>query len=124
MSTAIAIHLTAAAAALLLGAFIMIARKGTPTHRRLGRIWSLLMGVTALTSLWIPSFLQIGWIHIFTAMVAIGVPLAILAIRRGDMRAHRRAMIGNFVGLSGAALGALIPGRIVGDAFLGVLGLR
>lgn len=124
MSTAIAIHLAAASIALALGGWILRTPKGTPAHRSLGRIWVALMATTALTSLWIPSFLQIGWIHVFTLVVAIGVPQAVLAIRRGDVVAHRRAMIGNFIGLAGAALGALIPGRIVGTAVLRLFGLH
>ena len=124
MSTAIAIHLAAAAIALMLGGWILRAPKGTRMHRGLGRIWVALMATTALTSLWIPSFLKIGWIHVFTLIVAINVPQAVLAIRRGDVAGHRRAMIGSFIGLAGAALGALIPGRIVGNAVLRILGLN
>jgi uncharacterized membrane protein len=124
MSTAIAIHLAAAALALPLGAWVLRAPKGTPVHRTLGRVWVALMAITALSSLWIPGFLKIGWIHVFTLIVGIGVPLAILAIRRGNVAAHRRAMISSFIGLAGAALGTLIPGRIVGNTVLRAIGLQ
>jgi uncharacterized membrane protein len=124
MSTAIAIHLAAAATALVLGGWILRAPKGTPMHRSLGRTWVALMAITALTSLWIPSFLQFGWIHVFTLIVAIGVPLAVIAIRRGNVAAHRRAMLANFIGLTGAMMGVLVPGRIVGNAVLRAIGLN
>jgi uncharacterized membrane protein len=123
MSTAIAIHLCAAGLALALGAAILAARKGTPGHRLLGRAWVGLMAVVAASSLWIPSFLEIGWIHAFTLVVAIGVPRAVIAIRRGDARGHRLAMIGNLAGLAGAALFALVaPGRILATALSRMLG--
>ncbi|MFO0293255.1 MAG: DUF2306 domain-containing protein [Rhodospirillales bacterium] len=124
MSTAIALHLPAAAAALVLGAALLVMPKGTPRHRRLGRCWVGLMAIVALSSLWIPSFMQIGWIHGFTLVVAINVPYAIVSIRRGVLPAHRWAMIGSFIGLCGAALGAMLPGRIVGDALAAWLGWR
>jgi uncharacterized membrane protein len=124
MSTAIAMHLPAAAAALVLGAALVAMPKGTTLHRLLGRCWVALMAVVALSSLWIPSFLQIGWIHGFTLVVATNVPYAILAIRRGNVSAHRWAMIGSFIGLCGAALGTLLPGRIVGDTLAALIGWR
>jgi uncharacterized membrane protein len=82
-----------------------------------------LMGVVAVSSLWIPSFLEIGWIHVFTLVVAVGVPQAVLAIRRGNVVAHRRSMIGTLAGLAGAALVALLPGRFLGSALARLLGM-
>lgn len=123
MSTAIAIHLWAAFVALPLGIAVMAGRKGTARHRLLGRCWVAAMAVVVLSSLWIPSFLEIGWIHVFTLIVAVNVPRAILAIRRGDVQSHRWTMIGTFVGLLGAGLGTLLPGRLIGSAVARLLGL-
>ena len=123
MSTAIAIHLCAATLALVLGTILLARAKGTPAHRLLGRAWVALMTVVAVSSLWIPSFLEIGWIHVFTLVVAVGVPQAVLAIRRGNVVAHRRSMIGTLAGLAGAALFALLPGRLLGSALARLLGM-
>jgi uncharacterized membrane protein len=46
----IAVHLSAALAALLLGGFVLSMRKGTAAHRRLGRAWGALMLATAASS--------------------------------------------------------------------------
>ena len=116
-------HLWAASLALALGAVLLARAKGTPAHRLLGRAWVALMGVVAVSSLWIPSFLEIGWIHVFTLVVAVGVPQAVLAIRRGNVVAHRRSMIGTLAGLAGAALFALLPGRLLGSALARLLGM-
>ena len=35
------------------------------------------------------------------------------AIRRGNVRAHKAFMVGTFLGLAGAGLGALAPGRLL-----------
>jgi uncharacterized membrane protein len=122
MSTAITIHLAAAGIALALGIAVLAAAKGTARHRLIGRCWVAAMAGVVLSSLWIPSFLAIGWIHVFTLIVAVNVPAAILAIRRGKVVAHRQAMIGSLLGLLGAGLGALLPGRLLGSAVARLLG--
>jgi uncharacterized membrane protein len=124
MSPAIAIHLTAALLALAVGGAVMIRRKGTASHKALGRAWAALMLVVAITSLWIPAFLRFSWIHIFTAIVLVSVPMGYLAIRSGNVRRHRGFMVGALIGLVGAGAGALLPGRIVGNFVWSVAGLR
>jgi uncharacterized membrane protein len=124
MSLAVALHLTFAALGLVLGVWILSRPKGTSAHRALGRIWVASMAVVGVTSLWIPAFLTFSWIHLFTLVIAVSVPSALRAIRHGRVRAHRFGMIATFCGLCGAGLGALAPGRIVGGALWGTLGLR
>ena len=122
MAFAVALHLTCTAAALVLGGIILLRTKGTPSHRLLGRLWATLMAGAALSSLWIPSFLKLSWIHFFVIVVAVCVPRGIVEIRRGRVRSHRGWMIGTFIGLIGAGLGTLAPGRLIGDALRMVLG--
>ena len=43
--------------------------------------------------------------------------LAVWFIRRGNVRAHKGFMIGTFLGLVGAGLGALAPGRALARLF-------
>ena len=110
------VHLAAAASALALG-FVMLARhKGTASHKRLGRVWVGLMLTVALSSLWIPRFLQFTWIHLFTVLTVVTIPLAIYRIRSGDAKGHARAMNGLFIGgLIVAGIFTLVPGRLLGD---------
>lgn len=124
MTPAVAIHLSFAVIALALGAVILRRAKGTRSHRRLGRYWVAAMSIVAVSSLWIPRFLTPSWIHGFTLLTAISLPSAILAIRRGRLRAHRACMVGCYIGLVGAGLGALAPSRLVGNSLLSALGLR
>jgi uncharacterized membrane protein len=112
----ILIHMTAALAALGLGIVMLVRRKGTLSHKFWGRIWAGLMLTVAISSLWVPRFLHFTWIHLFTLLTLVSLPLAIYQIRRGNVKAHARAMKGLFVGgLVIAGIFTLIPGRILGN---------
>ena len=45
--------------------------------------------------------------------VLVSLAVAIIAIRRGNVRRHRNFMIGTLLGLAGAGAGALMPGRFL-----------
>jgi uncharacterized membrane protein len=110
------LHLLAAVAAFLLGAWQLSRPKGTPSHRAAGWIWAGLMMSVAVSSLWIPSFLQFSWIHLFTLLVLVMLPLGIWRARRGNVEGHRRAMRGLYAGgLVIAGIFTLVPGRLLGD---------
>jgi len=112
----ILIHLSAAISALLLGIVMLVRRKGTLSHKFWGRIWAGLMLTVAISSLWIPSFLHFTWIHLFTLLTLVSLPLGIYRIRQGDVRGHAGAMKGLFIGgLVIAGIFTLVPGRILGD---------
>ena len=113
-------HLVTAFAALLLGAIILMRRKGTTSHRLLGWVWVALMGSTALATAFIrdyqlPNIAGITPIHAFTVLVAVGLPRGIWHIRHGNVQAHRKQMKGLFIGgciLAGVF--TLVPGRFLG----------
>ena len=118
---AIAIHLAAALSALCLGPFILWRRKGTPDHKRLGRLWGGLMLTAAVSSLFIrdfhlPNIAGYTPIHLLTALTFFGVIGGVLWARRGQMVSHQKAMRGTFWGgCVGAGLFALAPGRFLGQ---------
>jgi len=117
----IALHLTSALLAIVLGAVLLTRRKGTGGHRTLGWVWVVLMAIVAFSSVFIrggtlPNLA--GWspIHLLTLTVLIAVPAAVVAIRRGHVARHRAAMISIYVGaclVAGAF--TLLPGRFLGD---------
>ena len=74
---AVLIHLVAAVSALLLGIVMLARRKGSASHKALGRVWVALMLTVAISSLWIPRFLHFTWIHSFTLLTLVSLPLAI-----------------------------------------------
>ncbi|HYN13968.1 MAG TPA: DUF2306 domain-containing protein [Burkholderiales bacterium] len=110
-----ALHLTAAVLSLFVGAVVLAHRKGTSSHKLLGRIWVALMLAVAVSSFWI---LDIGkgsfsFIHLLSVWTLVSLALAIWFIRRGNVPAHKGFMVGTFIGLAGAGLGALAPGRFL-----------
>lgn len=118
--TLIYAHLGTIAPAFVIGSYMMFARKGDSLHRMLGKIYMLLMTITAVISLFIPSSFgpnlmdHFGLIHILSVVVIVTVPRAYLAARRRDLRAHKIAMISLYVGaLLIAGAFTLLPGRLM-----------
>jgi uncharacterized membrane protein len=110
------VHFLAAAGALVLGMVQLLRRKGTASHRAAGWTWVALMLAVAISSLWIPAFLQFSWIHIFTAITLIALPVALWRIRRGDVAGHARTMKGLYIGgILTAGAFTLVPGRLLGN---------
>jgi uncharacterized membrane protein len=116
LSPAVVLHLGAVLAALAIGALNLTRPKGTRSHRVLGWIWVVLMSAAALSSFWIFD-LRYGagpsLVHLLSVWTLIALACAIYTIRRGNVRAHRGFMIGTFLGLVSAGLGALAPGRLL-----------
>jgi uncharacterized membrane protein len=108
----IRLHLAAALLALLIGAAMLLRTKGTASHKVLGRTWVALMLVVAISSFWIRRD-GFSWIHVLSIWTLISLAAAIWFIRRGNVRAHQGFMVGTFLGLVGAGIGALAPGRLL-----------
>ena len=114
MTPLIALHAILATLALGVGVAVMLRRKGTASHKLLGRLWVAAMVGVAVSSFWIfeirrgagPSF-----IHLLSLWTLVSLALAMWFIRRGNVRAHKGFMVGTFLGLIGAGIGALAPGR-------------
>ena len=121
----IVIHLATVLPAFLIGGFLLARPKGTRMHRLLGRLYCALMLATATATLFIRSpgagILGTGFsaIHLFTIMAYTSVPYAIWLIRRGDVKGHRDAMQGSYIGLCIAGAFAFIPGRLLSVALFG-----
>ncbi len=116
LPTPVLIHLSAALSALVLGIAMLVRRKGTASHKAVGRAWVALMLTVAITSLWIPRFLQFSWIHSFTLLTLIALPLGIYRIRSGNVKGHAGTMKGIFIGgLIIAGVFTFIPGRVLGN---------
>ena len=121
-SLVIQMHVYAAVVALFLGAFILWRRKGTQTHRSLGKVWVGLMVVVALSSFFINEIRLLGPfspIHILSVVTLLGLYFSIQAIRRKEIEAHRRSMQRIYIGaLVIAGAFTFLPGRIMYRTFL------
>ncbi len=118
---AIHVHLAATLAALALGMAMLVRRKGTVWHKRLGWLWVLLMLTAAVSSFRITGVSgSFSPIHALSLLVLILVPAAVIAIRRGKVATHRKAMISLFIGaLIIPGLFTLLPARLLGGLVFG-----
>ncbi|TWB18057.1 putative membrane protein [Rhizobium sp. ERR 1071] len=114
---AIQIHVAAVVPAALLGAYLFVRPKGTPRHRLLGKIWLVLMVVTALSSFFIHQinmFYGFSPIHLLSIFVLFGCWGAIANARKHNIDAHKRIVRGlYFGGIVGAGAFTFLPGRII-----------
>lgn len=114
------VHLATVLPAFVIGTWLLANRKGSPLHRMLGRIYLVLMLVTALATLAMPAHVgpqwlgHFGFIHIFSLMVLYFVPAAWFAARRHNIKTHRNNMIGVYLGgIIIAGSFAFMPGRLL-----------
>ncbi|AYG68236.1 MULTISPECIES: DUF2306 domain-containing protein [unclassified Rhizobium] len=116
-SIAIHVHVAAVIPAALLGAYLLLRPKGTPMHRLFGKIWLVLMVITALSSFFIHQinmFYGFSPIHLLSIYVLFGCWGAIANARKHNIEAHKRIVRGlYFGGIVGAGAFTLIPGRIM-----------
>jgi uncharacterized membrane protein len=70
------------------------------------------MVTTAISSFWLGRE-GISFIHIFSVVTLVSVPLAIYRIRHGDVKGHRRAMTNVYIGLVVAGFFSFAPGRLL-----------
>lgn len=119
-SPQIKLHLGAAIATFLIGAVLLLGPKGTLPHRALGWTWAVTMATTAVSSLFIRELNagSFSFVHALSGWVIVALPAALYAARRHNVRAHRGAMIGMYVGGMFLAGGlAFLPGRILWAVF-------
>jgi uncharacterized membrane protein len=121
----LAVHVAGALAAVVVGAVLLWARKGSVNHRVLGWAWVLAMAATALSSIGlgggaIPHIAGFSPIHVFTVVVLVSLPLGVTYARRRRIAGHRQVMTSLYIGgclVAGAF--TLLPGRLLGGALFG-----
>lgn len=120
----IVIHTLAALTAVLLGAWLLSARKGHRAHRIAGWVWVLCMATVAGISFAIRGPGGFSWIHGLSVFTLATLITGVLAARTHRVQAHRMNMISLYVGaLVITGLFTLLPGRLLGQAVWGWLGV-
>ena len=128
----VVLHIVAAAAYIVLGAFQFvpsIRRRMPGWHRRVGR---LLVGsglVAALSGLWMTQFYQLpdhdgallyGFRLLFGSLMAISIVLGLVAIRRREIARHRAWMMRGYA--LGLGAGTQVLTLLIGEIVLGAPG--
>ena len=114
------IHLATICPCIFIGAWLLAQPKGNKSHKSLGRIYMLLMVFSCLVSLGMPAkvgpqlLLHFGFIHVLSVVALVSVVIAFKAIRQGNVKVHKRAMIGLYIGgILVAGSFTLMPGRLL-----------
>ena len=89
----IVIHVATVLPAIPLGGYLLLARKGTPRHKQLGKLWLVLMLVTATSAIFIKSSGQFSFIHIFIPLTFHASWKAVSTARKGDIAGHKRQLV-------------------------------
>lgn len=118
----IQLHVASALLGLLAGGTVMVFRKGTGWHRRMGWLFVAAMTVVAVSSLFILRNGQYSGIHLLTVLALVSLPAGVAARRYGRIAMHRQAMVGLFIGLAMAGAFTLKPGRLMNQVVTGAPG--
>ena len=120
---AVWIHLVTVVPAAFIGAWLILGSvKGARWHRRLGYAFLILMSVTAVSAVFVRQINDGGfsWVHLLIPLTLFGVASGLIAARRHDIRRHRAAMLGLYLGALVVACGfTLLPGRLLYRVFFG-----
>ncbi len=127
----IAIHMSAALAALAIGPVVLWARKGAQArprlHRSMGYAWVTLMVATAVSAIFIkgpaiPGIGHFGLIHLLIPLTLGQLFMAFRYLFQGNIRAHEKTMKSLYIGaclVAGAF--TLMPGRFLHEWVQSVL---
>ena len=120
----IAVHMTSAIGAVILGPFALWARMGSTQrpwlHRAMGYAYVTFILLAAFTSLFIrdfqlPNLRGFTWIHLLVPVTLVSLWVAFRAIARKDFVTHRITMQILYVSACGIAGGfTLLPSRYLG----------
>ena len=115
------IHVASVLPTIPLGGYLLLARKGTPRHKLLGKVWLVLMLITATSAIFIQTTGGISWIHLFVPLTFHAAWKAMSTARKGDIAGHKKSLVVTYLTalmLPGIAA-FLIPGRLMNVMLLG-----
>lgn len=94
------LHIGTVLAGVGLTPVMLLRRRGDPTHRALGWVWSAALFLTALVSMFIrvtyPGHFSI--IHVLSVFTMVQVPIIVGSARAHNVARHRRAVRGMVIG--------------------------
>ncbi len=112
------LHLVTVLPCFVMGTLLLLIKKGTSFHKKIGRVYMILMIITAIITLFMPADIgprllnHFGWIHTFSFLTIYTVPAAYIAVKKGNIKSHKRKMILLYFGAIIIAGGfTFTPGR-------------
>ena len=121
-SQPIPFHTLSAVGAIGLGAAQLVMRKGGNVHRLLGRLWSVLMALVAMSSFFIHEINLWGRyspIHLLSMWTLVSIGLTVCFARSGNIKRHRQsATVFYWLALILTGFFALPSGQIMYEVLL------
>ena len=117
----IILHVAAVLPTIPLGGWLLLARKGTALHKQLGKVWLVLMLITATTAIFIQTSGTFSWIHLFVPLTFHAAWKVMSTARKGDIKAHKAHLVRTYLTalmIPGIAAFA-VPGRLMNVMLLG-----
>lgn len=119
------VHLMILLPCIVLGTYLIFAKKGTRFHKQIGKIYMILMGITGVLTLFIPAqvgqrvFNHFGVLHLLSLLTMYSVPKAWFAIKKGDVKTHKQSMIRLYIGgiIIAGSFAIFAPGRYLHSLF-------
>ena len=118
----IIIHTLCAFGALALGIIMFARKKGTTSHKMIGRLFALLMALVAISAIFIRQINDgaFSFVHIFVVVAFIALFETFYHIRKGNIKKHKSAVKGLFFGaLLIPGIISFFPGRLMWVVFFG-----
>lgn len=112
---AIIIHVATVVPSIPLGGYLLLARKGTSLHKQLGKIWLVMMIVTATSAIFIKTGGSFSFIHLFIPVTFLGAWNVISTARKGQIAKHKKNIFGMYLGalMIPGILAFALPGRLM-----------
>ncbi len=120
-NAAVMFHVTTVVPCVPLGLYLLIAPKGTATHKALGKLWVVLMVVTATSTLFIHEGMALSWIHVFVPITYRASWIIVSSARKGDIKRHRAEIVSLFLGalMIPGIFAIILPGRLMNVMLFG-----
>lgn len=116
------VHTLFAFAALIVGVVMFARKKGTPSHKMIGKVFVVFMAMTALSALFITGLNGKYWsfIHLFVPLSFYAIWELFHYVRKGDIKKHEKAVKGLFFGaLLIPGIISFMPGRLMWHVVFG-----
>ncbi|AKH99484.1 putative membrane protein [Hoeflea sp. IMCC20628] len=123
-SPAIQFHVFTVVPAALIGGILLLRKKGTFAHRMTGRVWIVLMVLTALSTFMIHEidlFHGFSPIHLLSILTLFGAFIVVQSARQRNFIRHQRVVkMLYFGGIGIAGFFTFMPGRIMHEVVFGL----
>ncbi len=115
------IHVATVLPAVPLGGYLLLAPKGTKRHKQLGKLWLVLMLVTATSAIFIKSSGGYSFIHLFIPITFHAAWKVMATARKGDIAGHKKHLVLTYLTalMIPGIFAFVIPGRLMNVMLLG-----